>query len=255
MAVAGDDGHFEFPAVQSGDWRTAALFDLRGDAGGGIYYSRGTASALVNKDDIDDLRVHVAKPFNLTGTIEWNDQVPGPRFRPSVTLVNADSTEFRVLGMVESGELSFPNILPGRYKAVVKPGLAARIFLGESEVTGQTFPLTARGPRLRVVLKTGSGTVRGTVEKGDGATVVLVPRGVLERVEAVGFGQTIVCGAGGSFELSEVSPGDYYIAAFDHGGMAPSAAMIDLVTSRGTSVKVEEHSTGNVTLSVIPAPR
>ena len=60
------------------------------------------------------------------------------------------------------------------------------------------------------------------VEKGDGATVVLIP----QRVEGVSLGQTVVCGAGGSFELSEVSPGDYYIAAFDHmDGLTPSAAM------------------------------
>jgi hypothetical protein len=60
----------------------------------------------------------------------------------------------------------------------------------------------------------------------------------------------------GSFELSEVSPGDYYIAAFDHlDGLWPSAAMLSLVPSRGTSVKVEEGSTANVMLSAIAYPR
>jgi hypothetical protein len=72
----------------------------------------------------------------------------------------------------------------------------------------------------------------------------------------VAIGQTVVCGADGSFELSEVSPGDYYIAAFDHmDGMAPSAAMISLAPSRGTSVKVEERSSTDVKLSMIAMPR
>jgi len=106
---------------------------------------------------------------------------------------------------------------------------------------------------MRVVLKTWSGTLRGTVEKCDGVTVVLVP----QRVEGVAIGQTVACGAGGSFEFSEVSPGDYYIAAFDHinvlGG--PSAEILSLLPSRGKSVTVEERSPANATLSAIAAPQ
>lgn len=104
----------------------------------------------------------------------------------------------------------------------------------------------------KVVLKTSSGTVRGTVEKGDGATVVLIP----QRVEGLVLGQTVFCGAGGSFEPSDVSPGDYYIAAFDHmDDMAPSAAILSLLPARGKSVKVEEHEVANVTMSAITVPR
>jgi hypothetical protein len=60
----------------------------------------------------------------------------------------------------------------------------------------------------------------------------------------------------GSFELNEVSPGDHYIAAFDHmDGLSPSTALLSLVPSRGRSVKVEEGSTANVLLPVIAVPR
>ena len=203
---------------------------------------------------MDDLEIHVAAPFNLMGTIEWKGEDHGSQqvSNAAVTLMNPDGNEFVRNGYVESGRLLFENMLPGRYQAIVKPGLSAQIFLGDYEVTGETFPVTAGGPRLRVVLKTWSGTVRGTVEKGDGATVVLMP----QRVDGVAIGQTIVCGAGGSFELSEVSPGDYYIAAFDHlDRLSPSAEMLSLVPSRGKSVTVEERSTANVMLSVIAAPR
>ena len=246
--IAGKDGHFEFPAVRSGDWRINAVSDS-------VREARGTASVRVGRGDVDDLEIHVATPFNLTGTIEWKGEDPGnQRVAPAaLTLINPDNNEFGRGGFVESGRLLFENLLPGRYKAIVKPGLLAQIFLGDYEVTGQTFSVTAGGPRMRVVLKTWSGTVRGTVEKGEGATVVLVP----QRVEGVAIGQTAVCGSGGSFELSDVSPGDYYIAAFDHinvlGG--PSAEVLSLAPSRGKSVKVDEGSTANVTLPVIAAPR
>jgi protocatechuate 3,4-dioxygenase beta subunit len=257
-AVAGENGHFEFHTVRSGDWRIYAVSDPA-QTNGDVYPRSGTVRALVGRGDVDDLEIHEATPFNLTGTIEWKSEDPlsqrasNPQFRLNVvTLTNPDGNQFVRGGMVESGRLLFENILPGRYQAIVKPGLSAQIFLGDSEVTGQTFPVTASGPPLRVVLKTWSGTVRGTVEKGDGATVVLIP----QRVEGVAIGQTIVCGAGGSFELNEVSPGDYYIAAFDHmDGLSPSSAMLGLVPSRGKSVKVEERSATDVTLSVIAASR
>jgi len=259
-AISGKDGRFEFPAVPSGDWRISAESDsIRGDAQiHAVVTSRGNASAPVRRDDVD-LQVQVTAAFKVTATIEWKSDVPGSQrtFDPPVPfapviLVNSDNNELAGGGFVEGGALFFENILPGRYRAIVTQGLSGQIFLGESEVTGQTFPLAAGGPRLGVVLKTWAGTVRGVVEKGDGATVVLLP----QRTEGAAIGQTITCGAGGSFEMSEVSPGDYYIAAFDRmDGLSPSAAMISLVPSRGTSVKLEEGSAASVTLSVISIPR
>jgi hypothetical protein len=141
--------------------------------------------------------------------------------------------------------------LPGSYKALPGPGWSAQIFLGQYEVTAQTFSLAAGGPPMRVVLKTWRGSVRGTVEKGASATVVLIP----QTSDGIALGQTVACGPDGSFEMNSVSPGDYYVAAFDHmDGISPSPAMLSLMASRGTSVKVEEGSATSVTLSVIPTP-
>jgi hypothetical protein len=56
--------------------------------------------------------------------------------------------------------------------------------------------------------------------------------------------------------MTDVSPGDYYTAAFDHvDGLEPSEAMLELARTRGTNVKVEERSAADVTLSVIASPR
>ena len=90
------------------------------------------------------------------------------------------------------------------------------------------------------------------MEKGDGATVVLVP----QRAEGVALGQTVLCGARVSFELSEVSPGDYYVAAFDHmDGLSPSGRHAQPCGIQRNNVKVEEHSAANVMLSAIVVPR
>jgi hypothetical protein len=242
---SGKDGRFELPAVPSGDWRIGVESN-----------PSGTADVRVGREDIDNFQVHVAMSFRLTGTIDWQGARSQPASNPSVfalvTLLTADTNEFVSGGLVESGRIPlYEHIQPGRYKAIARPGLSAQIFLGEAEVTGQTFSLTANGPPFRMVLKTWSGTVRGTVGNGEGATVMLVP----QRGEGVAIGQTIRCGSGGSFELNEVSPGDYYMAAFDHmDPFAPSAAMVALMLSRGTSVRVEEGSSANVMLSVIAAP-
>jgi Carboxypeptidase regulatory-like domain len=253
--TAGQDGRFEFPAVPSGNWKIDAVSGARLDP----QAPRGTAAAVVGSDDVDDLQIRIAAPFKLIGTAEWKSDDPGvqrfPDIRPlfaSMALVRADSDELERYGFADSGGLSFGYISAGRYKAIMQPGFAAQIFLGDYEVTGQTFTLAAGGPRLRVVLKTWSGTVRGTVEKGEGATVVLIP----QRNDDVYTGQMIRCGADGTFELSEVSPGDYYIAAFDRvDGLFPSAAMLDLIPSRGSSVRVEEGSAADVMLSLVVAPR
>lgn len=247
---AKDDGSFEFASVRSGAWRITALADTS--------RSRGTETVVVGGNDVDDLEIRIAAPFKMAALLESRDPGAGPPsstqfVRAAVTLVNAEGNEFAASGFIQpKGGMYFENLLPGRYNAFARPGLSAQIYLGESDVTGQTFPLTAGGAQMRIVLKTWSGTVRGTVEKGEGATVILIP----QRVDGVSLGQTAKCGPGGSFELNEVSPGDYYIAAFDRvQNFQPSAALLSLVPSRGTTVKVEERSTANVTLSVNPAPR
>ncbi len=242
-AVAGADGYFEFRAVRSGEWRISAV------PGGGR--RSGSIDVSVGRADVDDIQIRIATPFRLMGAVEQaatNAQLP----LGLAILINADTNEFVRMSIPESGGLMFENILPGRYKILVKPGLSAQVFLGEYEVTGQAFTAAANGPPLRLVLKQSAGTVRGTVEKGDGATVVLFP----QRVEGVALGQAATCGAGGSFEMTDVSPGDYYIAAFDHvDGLEPSEAMLELARTRGTNVKVEERSAADVTLSVIASPR
>jgi hypothetical protein len=251
--IAGPDGRFEFSAVRPGDWRI--------DAESSSMRERGTNTARLRRSDVDDVEIRLATRFNLTAAVEWKGEdrrPPSARILSGVTLVNSDG-EFVRSGIEESGSLLFENVLPGQYRMIVSSGLSAQIFLGNTEVTGQVFPIATAGPPLRAVLQIRSGRITGTVEKGGGATVVLVP----QEAARPAIGESTVCAADGSFELNEVSPGDYEIAAFDSpAGMAvlglplpPTAAMLSLMPARGISVKVEEGAAANVTLQLVSLPR
>ena len=249
--VSGKDGRFEFLAVSSGEWIINAAEDpTHGTQPDGRISSHATTNALVTQSDVDDLPIHLIAPFKLDPLVLWqepaNQQSSNPRPRTApVFLMHTDSNE---LIEVTGRMYLFPDV----YKVVAEPGFSAQAFLGESEVTGQPFSLAASGPALRVLVKTRSGIVRGTVQKGNGATIVLMPN----RPEPGAVGQTIACGSGGSFELNEVSPGDYYIAAFDRTeGRSPSATTLGLVSLRGTKIKVEEGLVVNVMIAVISIPQ
>jgi protocatechuate 3,4-dioxygenase beta subunit len=83
----------------------------------------------------------------------------------------------------------------------------------------------------------GPGTVRGIVEQGAGAAVVLLPKLYMQSE----MGQLVFCKPDGSFEARGVHPGEYYIAAFrdlDFEGLrAPE--LIPRIVSSAKSVQVK----------------
>ena len=89
-AVARKDGHFEFPTLRSGDGRINVASHPTRDVS-----LRGTADALVGRGDVDDLQVRVARPFNLTGTVEWKDGDPGGRRKSFWAKVRSPAWHFQ----------------------------------------------------------------------------------------------------------------------------------------------------------------
>lgn len=234
--ITGEDGRFEFAALRTGDWRLTVETDEM----------RGAGNVLVRRGDVEDLQIRIAAPFRLTGTVEGK---PEDMRASALLLVEADGNEFVRSGFLDSGRFSFDNILPGRYRILPGAGLSAQIFLGPWKPPGK--PFRSAPASRRSVLKASAGTVRGTAEEGEGATVVLIP----QRIDGIAIGQTAKCGPGGSFEPKAVSPGDYYIAAVGRiDGLWPSATNLSLVRSQGMSVKVEEGSATSVSVTVIAVP-
>jgi hypothetical protein len=252
-STSGPDGRFELPAVRAGDWRI--------NADGISTRERGHTTVRVRRSDIDDVEIRMASRFNLTAAVEWTgeDRRPqGARILSAITLINSDG-EFVRSGIEETGSLLFENVVPGQYRMLVSSGLSGQLFLGTAEVTNQVFPVIAGGPPLRLVLRSRSTSIRGTVEKGGGANVVLIPQGA----ERPAIGQSIQCAPDGSFEFSAVSPGGYYIAAFEAPSLPlpfgiplpPTEAMLSLMLARGVHVQVDEASPANLTLNLIPLPK
>jgi hypothetical protein len=74
--------------------------------------------------------------------------------------------------------------------------------------------LEAGSPPIRIVYKPNAGTVSGSVESGNGASVVLISQAALDSL-AVEAGRISPSGAGGAVEIEGVAPGSYYAFAVD----------------------------------------
>ncbi len=200
---SGDDGTFAFPPVIEGDWRVRAVLGREG-----FNPRSGGADVIVSSSDIDNIEIRLTQPFEVQVTADWGDPPPAT---PPPTQVTLSSLE-GVPDLEESGPPQRFKISAGRH--FVGPGsspagyYAAAAMLGNRDVLGQVVELS--GPAtLKIIYKTDGGSVRGTVEHGAGARVVLM-------ADATAFGRlgfTARCDADGGFVIRDVPPGEYTVVA------------------------------------------
>jgi hypothetical protein len=142
------------------------------------------------------------------------------------------------------------SVFPGRYR--VMPGgvqggfYVAAVMWGGRDVTGQVLDLAPGAGQFQIVYKSGLGKVSGTVDKGDGASVFLIAR---DSAELITYRQ-VPCRPGGSFEIGDVPPGDYYVMAFDRAeqGGLPAADLPGAIVPFASSVSVGTGATASVEL-------
>jgi hypothetical protein len=121
------------------------------------------------------------------------------------------------------------------------------VFLGDREVTGQEVMLSATSPPVRVVMKANPGTIRGTVENGAGATVLLAPQTSPEPDALL----SIQAGSDGAFQIPGLPPGDYSIVAFDRLGTEQgSSVRVSTMLAAATRVRVDEGASASVQLTL-----
>ena len=243
-AVAGPDGVFEFPALPGRDW----IFRAESED----HFVHAVAAVGV-RQDIDDLKIRLESPFDLTGTVTLSDGSPAPD--DATILVNLHSVDGNPGAVARSikGALEFKNLVPGRFR--VLPGVpaggryyVASVMAGTADATNQPVFLNAISPPIRVILKLGS-TIAGTVQNGAGATVLLLP----QTLAPGDTGWLRDCGAGGSFEFAGLPPGDYYAAALIHVDLNSLQAISDFehlraVVRDATAVRVDEGAVASVQL-------
>lgn len=233
-----EDGAFEFPAAQEGDWRLAAEIGREDDM------PRSAVAAIsVAEKDIDGVELRLGSPFAVEVTSSDNASPAG-----LVGLSPVDGQP-RLNIDPEMNVTSIHGILPGRYRVTGWfPGgksYVSSVMLGGTDVLGRVIDLAPGVGPLQVVTKSDTGALRGTVENGEGATVFLVPR---EFRETVVYGAT-VCGAGGAFGFTNVPPGDYFVAAFNAPNNAPLPEDFgSLIAPLASGVRVEASAAASVSL-------
>jgi len=238
------DGGFEFPAVESGEWRVSAVADLyEGTPIGNV------VSAFVGEKDVEDLRVRLAGAIAVRGTAAFDGLNPPALLGGAPTLQPMEAQEhvyFTQPGIAGKR----PGDLAGRYRVMSESAIqlqdlyVASILWQGRDVLGQVVELGPGAEPFQIVYKSGLGGVGGTVDHGAGALVLLIPRTQREIVDVL----SIQCDAGGAFSLSNVPPGDYGIVAFDRGELVQVqwAALESVVVPMTESLHLDAGSATNL---------
>ena len=241
--LSGEDGAFTFMNVPSGRWQVVA------ESAQGGRPLRGYFSAVVTDKDLDGVRIDLWQPFTLEGEVQWNGDVrPGPPPRIArVRAIPLDRPQDQTgLATPEtSGRFRINGIYEGYYR-IAAPLSTARyylqaVLLGDREVTNASVYLSASSPPIRLIYSTGGGILRGTVQDGEGASVVLLPRDTeYGSFRAVRFTE---CDTAGRFELDSLRPGDYYALAvrgLDKEALADPSLVPDIAKlDRAEPIRVE----------------
>ncbi len=232
-----EDGMFEFPAVQEGDWRVAAEIGREDDMP-----LTAAASISVADKDIDGLELRLGSPFAVEVTS--SDNASPARL---VMLSPADGQPHLNIDP-ETNINSVHGILPGRYRLTGSYGgksYVSSVMLGGTDVLGGVIDLSPGVGPLQVVTKRDTSALRGTVENGEGATVFLVSKELRETIVY----RMEVCGAGGAFEFTNVPPGDYFVVAFNGNNATRLPEDFgNLIAPLATGVRVEATSAASVNL-------
>jgi hypothetical protein len=209
------DGTFEFAAVPRGEWRVAAELDT--DDGKPRF---GVASAIVGEKDADGVEIRMSGSFSIEVTADWGGIDP-PKAKDRTTVPTGYLVS--LAGQEGPPQLTFDafgqstsvnGVFPGRYRVTRSMGSAgtyvATIMYEGKDVLGQVIELAPGSGPLRAIVKHDGSSLKGVVNGGVGATVVLMPRAAGAVIDY----RNAFCGAGGAFEFRDVIPGDYYVAAF-----------------------------------------
>jgi hypothetical protein len=246
IPVAGDDGSFEFPAVRAGEWRIDAEAEWEWDGSRHLPKTlRGGGEVIVEHKDLDNVRIRVLAPFPLDVEVEAEGLPPGmPKERLMVLSPVDGRRPVAVSDRINEGMAAFP----GRYRIGTMTGeyYVASATLGGRDVLGQIIDLQPGSPPLKVVFKNATGRVRGVVENGEGAVVLVWPQKPDDFVTV----DQVPCGVNGSFDVSGLLSGDYYAAAFDRVPILSDPAVLQNVVGIATSVRVDDGATAAVQLRV-----
>ncbi len=141
-------------------------------------------------------------------------------------------------------------IPPGRYQVTLAgdPDLyLTSVEVKQKPIAGRVISLSGGSTTLTVNVARGRGTVAGHVilsgKPNEGAMVMLVPTS-FGRPDAIDLLRRDQSNTDGSFDLTEVIPGDYILLAIDHGWSVNwhDLATLDRYLLHGTPISLKAHS-------------
>jgi protocatechuate 3,4-dioxygenase beta subunit len=278
ISLVGGSGSFTFTAGQASSDAKGA-FEIRGVPPGsytliaeqfgtseGDKVMRGRTPIEVSDTNITDAEVVTGPGSTVSGHVRMEGKSPADLAKLSVILDPLDDmaslgfapdvTNVRVLA---DGTFQFHDVPEGTYRINVialpsgyylKPG-------GEGDPV-ETGVKVARNHSATVdlTLSAGAGRVSGTVTQDDqafpSATVVLVPDP--PRRAEPRFYRQAVTDSSGHFNISDVTPGNYKLFAWEEidRGMYFDPDFLQSYEDSGKAVSVEEGSAVNVELNLIP---
>ena len=253
--TADQDGAFAMEHVAAVDGHLFAQ-RMRGEV-----ELQGFQALTVTRHDVENVALRVWPPVSLALTVELDGKPTAPGNSYAV-LAPADGVSARFNGASTDRGFRFDDAYPGRYKLFFIPmGSGMRdtylesVLLGERDITMQEFELAPDLLPVRVILRTGGGTVRGTVDRPEAnGRVILVPQD--ERLRYLPFLAEALFEGGGRFVFANVRPGDYYALAVQGGIHAQDLqepAMLAPLLPHAVSVRVERGGTVSLQLAYATA--
>jgi hypothetical protein len=219
-APADEAGNFALNNVRSGSYLLSAISSD----------SRSISVPLeVGSTDITGFIAQASPPLPIRGSVTVEDAAPGFNLASlSVNLRFADTgATAGTMRPKVGGAISLESLQAGRYVADVFCGgsgaYVQSISVGGEEVRGRAFDLSAASGGLRIVLRTDSATLTGTVNSTDDATpkgerqghpaVILIPADA--QLRGVDMVAPAPVSLKNSFNISGLRPGEYFVLAFE----------------------------------------
>jgi hypothetical protein len=252
--VTDGDGAFEFSSVREGEWllRAESEWGYIEESKRDIQAAGGLAVS-VSKKDVADIELRLASNFDLPVTVDVEDAPDAAGAIPINVRLMPVGGGPAIAGIPKrDGNAVIDRAYPGQYRVIAetfRPGfyIASTDYAGR-EVSGQPIEIAAGSPPLHFVLRNHAGAVRGLIEKGQAATVLLLSPSNIEN-EAV---RGVECAAGALFQFDNLRPGTYAIAAFDRvdDRRFSDPAFLARLLTVATSIRVEEGANPSTELSV-----